>query len=69
MSPIKEYQNRKAAQLGKIRLGIKKKNDAGFLSSATDYSSVRRGKEVFGEKPRTASHVPTEDATQWRVSI
>ena len=55
-------------RLGKIHLGVKKKNNEGVsYPIPTDYfvcpEEVRK---VFGEKPKELRVMfPTEDATQW----
>ena len=69
MSPIKGISEIiRLPRLGKIRLGIKKKNDAGVsYPSPTDYFVCpEEVKKAFGEKPKELRIMfPTEDATQW----
>ncbi|MDO8716247.1 MAG: hypothetical protein Q7J73_05510 [Dehalococcoidales bacterium] len=69
MSPIKGISEIvRLPRLGKIRLGIKKKNDAGVsYPSPTDYFVCPdEVKKVFGDKPKELRIMfPTEDLRQW----
>ena len=69
MSPIKGISEVvRLPRLGKIRLGIKKENDAGVsYPSPTDYFVCPdEVKKVFGEKPKELRIMfPTENSEQW----